>query len=137
MRPLALSIAFAVAALLANAATATQRAVNPCQLDAEKLCHETAVGGGERLACLFQHESELSSECKTYLKQRQAHRANRQKTDNPNRAWFSLCSEDLKKFCSDIPAGRGVLGRCLQQHESALSPNCKAAFDARQKAAAR
>lgn len=129
MRAIPLGVALATAALLVTAAAADQQ-VNPCKYDAEKLCKNLA-NGGERIACLAQHQSELSAACQAHLNQRELHRANRHKPrDNPNRAWFSVCGEDLKKLCNDVPAGPGVLAKCLGQHESALSPNCKTAWSA-------
>jgi len=127
MRAIPLGVALATAALLVTAAAAAQQ-VNPCKYDADKLCKNLA-NGGERIACLAEHQSELSAACQAHLNKHEMRKASRHKQgDNPNRAWFSMCGEDLKKLCSDVPAGRGQLAKCLEQHESALSPNCKTAW---------
>jgi hypothetical protein len=36
------------------------------------------------------------------------------------------CAEDVAKYCKDVTPGGGRLVRCLRQHESQLSPECKA-----------
>ena len=136
IKGIVLGVALATAAL-ASMAAAAQPAVNPCRDDAEKFCKNTPIGAGERLACLEQHMSELSAACQAHLNQREMHRAGRRHPEDPNRAWFSACNEDLKKYCSDIPAGRGTLLRCLEKHQSTLSENCKLALSGRNQGTAR
>lgn len=36
------------------------------------------------------------------------------------------CSIDIKKYCSDVPAGEGRIVKCLKDHDHELSPDCKA-----------
>ena len=36
------------------------------------------------------------------------------------------CRADIEKFCSDVKPGGGRMVECLRQHQSALSPECKA-----------
>ncbi|MBI3546869.1 MAG: hypothetical protein HY081_09825 [Gammaproteobacteria bacterium] len=36
------------------------------------------------------------------------------------------CAEDIKKFCGDVKPGKGQMHHCMAQHESELSPACKA-----------
>jgi hypothetical protein len=36
------------------------------------------------------------------------------------------CAEEIAKFCKDIQPCKGLLMDCLKQHESELSPTCKA-----------
>ena len=36
------------------------------------------------------------------------------------------CDADVKKLCPDMPPGGGRLRTCLKEHESELSPTCKA-----------
>lgn len=112
--------------MLFGSALAAESNANPCAQDVEKFCSSTPVGGGQRLACLQQHASELSAECQAHMNKRELRRG-RQRGDNPNRAWISACAQDVKKLCSGIVAGRGVIARCLDQHESSLSESCKIA----------
>src|SRR5215813_7368915 len=37
----------------------------------------------------------------------------------------SPCKQDVEAFCSDIQPGGGRLSKCLQEHESQLSNNCR------------
>jgi len=135
MRTITLGVALATAALLVTAAAAEQKVkVNPCKYDVEKLCKDIPPRSTERLACLDQHRSELSAACQAHLSKREAHHKSHHKRGNPNRAWFSACNEDLKSFCRDIPAGPGVLAKCLDEHQAELSPGCKIALDGRKAA---
>lgn len=36
------------------------------------------------------------------------------------------CADDVAKYCKDVTPGGGRLVRCLKQHESELSSECKA-----------
>lgn len=39
------------------------------------------------------------------------------------------CADDVAKFCKDVKPGGGRLVQCLKEHESELSPTCKASHD--------
>ena len=74
----------AVAALLsigvASAADAPpskgdrRAAAEACRADAERLCANVEKGGGRRMMCLREHESQLSPACKTGLAEMAANR---------------------------------------------------------------
>ena len=36
------------------------------------------------------------------------------------------CRADIEKFCADVSRGSGRVAECLRQHQSELSPECKA-----------
>jgi hypothetical protein len=40
------------------------------------------------------------------------------------------CGGDVEKFCSNIKPGAGRVSRCLEEHESQLSPTCQAKVEA-------
>ena len=48
----------------------------------------------------------------------------KQKCDAPGR-----CSDDKDKFCKDVVKAKGDVTACLKQHESELSPDCKAKLE--------
>jgi phage host-nuclease inhibitor protein Gam len=89
---------------------------HPCLADAQKLCKEVQPGEGRIAACLKQHESELSAECK----QKQA--SFRDQVEELTEA----CKDDVQKFCANVEPGAGRIARCLQQNADHLSPQCKA-----------
>ncbi len=35
------------------------------------------------------------------------------------------CTDDVAKFCKGIQSGGGAIAKCLEEHESDLSPACK------------
>jgi len=41
----------------------------------------------------------------------------------PASAW--TCEEDIRKFCKDVTPGSGRIERCLREHESQVSPECR------------
>ena len=45
------------------------RAEQPCRPEAQKLCNGVQPGGGRIMACLKQHESELSPQCQKLVAQ--------------------------------------------------------------------
>jgi hypothetical protein len=89
---------------------------HPCVADAQKFCKDVEPGQGRIAACLKQHESELSADCK----QRQA--GFREQVQELTEA----CKDDAQKFCAGVQPGAGRIARCLQQHADHLSPGCKA-----------
>jgi hypothetical protein len=87
----------------------------PCTDDVSKFCKEVKPGGGRIAACLKEHEKDLSPACKKgieemMVKAKETHKA---------------CADDIDKFCKDVQPGKGNIGKCLKEHKSELSPECK------------
>jgi len=117
-------IAFAIATtpLLAGAANAPDplgpdlpRAV--CRADVERLCGNVQPGRGAKRQCLSQHQSELSPACSERIGQA------RQRIAQLRQA----CGGDAQRLCAGVTPGRGGIARCLRQHESELSGQCREA----------
>jgi hypothetical protein len=100
---------------VATVASAEETA-RPCRDDAAKLCKGVQPGGGAILKCLKSHESELSPACKD----------NMAKAKEEIKEAKEACEGDAKKLCEGIKPGGGRIIQCLKQHESELSPSCKA-----------
>jgi hypothetical protein len=117
------------------AAAGDARAAGACAADIEKFCKDIPTGPGRELLCLQEHASELSSACQESLEKRKTRtrQARERERNNPNRAWASACTEDIRTLCSDIPGGYGTAVQCLTEHASSLSPNCKTALSSRPK----
>jgi hypothetical protein len=49
-----------------------------CMADMQKFCADAEPGGGRKMACMRQHQDELSDACKTALAERRAMRRQRQ-----------------------------------------------------------
>lgn len=96
-------------------------AMEACGPDAEKLCKDVKPGGGRVVACLKQHEAELSPECKAVGgKIRERRGEGREKA----RELGAACRGDAQKLCAGIKPGGGRIIECLKQHEADVSPGC-------------
>lgn len=76
-----------------------------CQADAAKLCPGVQPGGGRVLACLKQHEAELSAGCQAALPR------------------LSQCAAQVQQLC-----GQGKpreMRSCLKEHREALGAACQ------------
>jgi len=113
------------AVLSAGGASAQGPGAGPCQADAERLCKGVAPGGGALARCLKEHESELSKECSDQITKRGQDIRKRMGTIE------EACQADIAKHCAGIEHGQGRVARCLKDHEAELTPDCRAAFDAR------
>ena len=87
----------------------------PCAEDVEKFCKDVQPGGGRLVECLKQHEKELSGPCKQRMEEA------RETATEVHQA----CVDDVHKFCGDVTPGKGRVARCLKEHASQLSPECK------------
>lgn len=98
---------FAVAAALAftGLAAHAQGQGGVCKADAQKLCKDTKPGGGRVMACLKEHESELSPACKEQL------------------PVMAACGQEMKKVCGD--AGQRKMRECVKKNADKLKAVCK------------
>jgi hypothetical protein len=87
-----------------------------CLSDAEKFCGEIPPGAGRVAVCIQQHEGELSQTCRAYL----------QKARARFKEVHAACRDDARKFCTNVPPGKGRVAVCLHEHEADLSDSCKA-----------
>ena len=86
-----------------------------CHADAERLCGDVPPGHGRVAICIQDHEAELAPACRTYLQKTRA-RFNEVK---------AACQEDARKFCTNVPPGRGRVAVCLMDHSADLSEACR------------
>jgi hypothetical protein len=86
-----------------------------CMADAEKFCSDVPPGAGRVAVCVQQHEAELSQTCRAHLQKVRA-RFNEVK---------GACQDDARKFCTNVPPGRGRVAVCLHEHSAELSDACK------------
>lgn len=103
---LALLLAASAPAFATDAAPA-----GACRDDTRTLCSSVKPGGGRALACLKQHEGELSAACKSAL------------------PTLERCAVELKAACGD--AGRREARSCLRNSADKLSPECRQLAPAR------
>lgn len=99
----------------------TQEEVDPkgaCKADVEKFCKDIKPGKGRIWSCLKSNEAGLSQVCKDQMAQ---------KRENA-KEFRTACKDDAKKFCKNIPRGKGRVVSCLKSHKDELSESCKAFF---------
>lgn len=96
----------ALAALLLVAAGAGANAADaPCRADAQKFCATVQPGGGRAVACLKEHEGDLTPACKAAL------------------PTLERCRQEVQSLC-----GSGSLREqrsCLRDNAAKLSPECR------------
>jgi hypothetical protein len=107
--------ALAVLCLLPRYAAAGD--AKACEADRQKFCADVQVGGGRVVACLQEHESELSSACKEQLDEL-----------TRNGPGIPACRTDAAKLCHDSIGHSAKLKACLQAHTAELSDGCKKAL---------
>ncbi|MFA4915651.1 MAG: cysteine rich repeat-containing protein [Syntrophales bacterium] len=91
----------------------------PCSEDIAKFCADAKPGGGRIADCLKQHEKDLSAACKEEAA------AKTEVKKEKKGEFLKVCKDDIAKLCKDVkPSGGGVL-KCLVEHETDLSAQCK------------
>jgi hypothetical protein len=96
-----------------------EETVMPCMDDAAKLCKGVQQGEGRVARCLKEHANELSPACKENIG----------KMKEEIKEVAEACKDDAAKVCKGVEPGQGRILRCLKQHESELSPACKAKLE--------
>ncbi|WP_428421321.1 cysteine rich repeat-containing protein [Methylibium sp.] len=97
------------AAPLAAADGPGQRA---CGDDLRRHCGDVRPGGGRAVACLQQHQAELSGSCQAAL------------------PVLARCSAEIRSVCGEAAAPR-ELRACMRQETARLSAECRGAAGAR------
>ena len=98
------------ALLLVSAAglAADAPAASACRDDMQKLCASVQPGGGRAMACLKQHEGELSATCKAALPA------------------LEQCRQEIQSLCG-ADGGPRELRSCLRSKAGKLSAECRPA----------
>jgi hypothetical protein len=99
------SIFLATVLALAGMSAQAQNQGGVCKADAQKLCKGTKPGGGRVIACLQQHEAELTPACKEQL------------------PTLAACGEEMKKVCGE--AGPRKMRECAKTNADKLKAVCK------------
>ena len=91
----------------------------PCADDVQKFCKDVQPGEGRIAKCLKEHEADLSRACK------------RQMIEVKKRVheFREVCEDDVLRLCAGVKPGGGRIIKCLKEHESELSPECRAKME--------
>lgn len=91
--------------------TQAQSAQRACRADFAQFCKGTQPGQGRVLACLREHQEQLSPDCKSSLENTQT------------------CADRARQLCGgtgvDQAPERHAMRQCLQQHRDELPANCR------------
>lgn len=93
-----------------------------CQSDLNKYCKDVTPGEGRIASCLDSREDQLSASCKEAWVGTKARVSER--VDKAEIAFRKSCGGDVRKFCSEVPSGRGRILDCLDDHRDELSGSC-------------
>lgn len=92
-----------------------------CEADKAKLCGGVEPGDGRLIACVMEHEAELSEGCRAAVKNKKSEEARQKKKS----AGQLACEADIKRLCANIEPGEGRIIACMAAHEADLSKDCR------------
>jgi hypothetical protein len=106
---------------LAAAPAKAAQGQGPCADDMQKFCKDVQPGGGRIARCLKEHEKDLSPACKQQIAEvkKRVHE------------FREACEDDVLRLCAGVKPGGSRIIRCLKEHESELSPECKEKMEPR------
>jgi hypothetical protein len=91
---------------------------NLCSKDITKFCKDVQKGGGRIADCLKKHQNDLSAACKDHMAKKEERRKQSAELSQG-------CKADVAKLCKDVKPGGGRIRKCLDEHNSELSAQCK------------
>jgi len=106
-----LSLLLGLLAVSAPGFAADGSPTQACRDDVRKHCSAVKPGGGRALACLEQHESELSASCQAAL------------------PTLKRCGQEMKALCGD--SSPRETRSCLRSNADKLSAECRSLSAAR------
>ena len=125
-RALAILLAGTIVAAASACARRTPAGLEPCTGELESLCSRVKPGEGRLLACLRDHQGELSDGCR----QRVTLLSPPEASSPMGPQALQACRLDLQVLCSGVAPGEGRLKQCLMARSVRVSPPCKAALEA-------
>ena len=94
-----------------------------CRDEIKKVCGDVKPGDGKLKQCVETNRDKLSPACR----ERMDHMHDRAE------AALKACQADTQKFCAGVELGGGRLHQCLVKNEAALSPDCRATLQHKQR----
>jgi hypothetical protein len=88
---------------------------DPCEPDREKFCPMYRADDPRRLYCLKGVSSQLKPSCKATLRN----------VVGSEEEFIDECTEDYKKFCSEVSPGKGRILKCLKSNSKKLEFECR------------
>lgn len=95
-----------------------------CEADKAKFCGDIEPGDGRLVACMVEHEKDLSEECRGVLGRKKAAVA----AGHHGKGGDAACEEDIKRLCGDVKPGEGRIGACMLAREAEVSEGCRSAL---------
>lgn len=94
-----------------------------CSNDITQFCSNINPGQGRIAACLNSVQDQLSMGCKDAWTSAKADVS--KQIDKLDVAFRKNCGNDVQKYCSETPQGKGRILSCLDSHDADLSNTCK------------
>ena len=92
-----------------------------CSKEVNTLCAQVPMGGGRVMNCLFDHESQLSSDCKQAIDQGQS---TLEAALGDANFFGANCAADMQRLCPGVVAGGGRLLACLMDNINNTELRC-------------
>lgn len=96
-----------------------------CADDIAKFCQDVEPGAFALMSCLEKHESELSPACKEFEATMGSRRMERGERVRGIARFRQACMNDMSKLCKDANPMQAGMIKCLDEHDSELSPTCR------------
>ena len=99
---------------------------NACSDDIARFCKNVEGDPIATVACLEDHESELSPACKEYEAKLEGRRGEAREDAKLRMRFRHDCGVDIDKYCKGVDPAQQGLVKCIREHKTGLSPSCSA-----------
>ena len=106
----------------AFAGNAVAKKPRPCKADIDQFCADHKGDRAKVMACLLDHQDDLSKRCK----KRVSKRLNKPKNKKGAKKLYRVCKTDITEHCQEAGKNKGKVLKCLKDNKENLEPTCKA-----------
>ncbi len=102
-----------------------EKVLEGCEEEVETYCGNVTPGEGRLLVCLYAYNDKISTRCGYALFNASTQL---ERVLNALSYMANECSDDLKKYCSDVKPGEGRLIDCIAKKKDVITDRCKNAI---------
>jgi len=96
-----------------------------CGAEIKKFCSKITPGEGRMVACLYSNGDKVSGKC-AFAVYDAMEQFDAIMDALAYLARNTSCRSDINQYCSNVPAGGGLLYRCVRKHKATLTNECRA-----------